>query len=90
MIRNYFGASHLFVTLEAWHRDVTSVQWKLGPLVHRQCEACDLERGTVVALLAPVIPRSGSKLPFMLVSMAVDTEGVLNLESRILPSWDMA
>ena len=43
VIRDYLRAACLLVALQAWHRHVTSVQWKIGLLVQGQREACGLE-----------------------------------------------
>lgn len=90
VIRDYLRASHLFVALEAWHRDVTSVQYEVGLLVHREREACDLEGCSVMALLAAVAPGRCGKLPFVLILVAIHAERIFDLEPRVFSRRNVA
>jgi len=89
VIRDYLRAFYLLVALEAWHRDVTSVQWEIGLLVQRQREACGLEGCSVVAVFASIVPGRSRELPLVLILVAVDAERVLDFELRVFAGWHM-
>jgi hypothetical protein len=89
VIRDYLRAACLLVALQAWHRHVTSVQWKIGLLVQGQREACGLEWCSVMALFTSVIPGRTRELPLVLILVAVDAEWILDLESRLFASRQM-
>ena len=53
----------------------------------RQSKTGTLECRPIVTLLAAIIPGRPSKLPFMLILVAINAKCVFDLEPRIVAGW---
>ena len=90
VIRDYFRSAQRLVTFNTRDRHVTSVQAKTGLLVRRKRVAGCLERCSVMALLAAIVPRSARELPCVFVLMTIDAQRELDFEASILSGRNMA
>lgn len=90
VIGSYLLSSGWLVTLDARNSNMTSVQLKIGLLVHRHRVASHFEGGPIVALLALILPRCPRKLAFVLILVAIDAECIFHLEARVFSRRNMA
>jgi hypothetical protein len=87
VVQRYFCTECGFVTFGAGNGFMSSRKREDGLLVFCKSVVRRFECCSVVASLAAIVRGWIRKLPLMLIVMAIDATGKLDLEARILAGW---